>query len=706
MTGRWPVVWSLAGFAIFSAVAPTSTALAEGSELSAASRPVITALSSAPEYVTGGDVLVEVRVRSAAAQARLRVEAGGIDVTEQFRRSGADTFRGLVSGLPDGRTEIVATTCEQGLRSGSSCRASLGIDSHPIAGPVFSGGHQQPFYCETQAAGLGPAQDADCFAPTQVVYRYRTTSNVFAVLADPASRPANLAMLEIGGVQVPYIVRLERGVINRGVYEIAALYDGTAPSPLRAEVGLNGRAVLTFGGGCNVGYHQGVMTGGVLNDPMLARGYVVASNSLLVNETNCSPIVGAETALMTKERLIEVYGPVVHAIGSGGSGGAIMQYTISHGYPGILNGILPSLSFADALSNAAPPDCMLLVRYLATPEGAALTPAQRLAIGGHQVFGTCNAWVASFADRVDATRGCPSIVPLDTVYDPEFNRTGVRCSLADHLVKQVGRNPVTGFARSTFDNLGVQYGLAALQSGVLSVDEFLDLNDFIGGLDGDGLPRVRRAVADPNALRAAFATGLIASGTGGLAQTPAIDLRPYNDRVGSDQFGDIHTSFWSAAIHERLVRDGVDDRTHSRWIFTTGDTRRFTEALDAMEAWLTAIESDPSAGTLAEKVARNRPEAAAPGCWPSASGPKETDLDACYAGPFPFTGDLRTVAGAPITTDITCKTKAPVPDDYAVPFDDAQWTRLLAVFPNGVCDYTRLPGVGQVPLTSTYQRFD
>jgi hypothetical protein len=689
--------WSL-GVVVSVAVLAAAPVRAAGSD----ARPVITALSSPPEFVTGGDVLVEVRVRSAEARARLRVEVGGVDVTDQFQPSGENALRGLVSGLAEGRTSIVATT-KDGVRGAT---ARLRVENHPIAGPVFSGAHQEPFYCETQAAGLGPALGEDCFAPTQVVYRYRTTRNTFAPLGDPTSRPDDLVMLQIAGVQVPYIVRLERGVINRGLYEIAALYDGAEPSPFRAEAGLNGRAVLTFGGGCNVGYHQGVQTGGVLNDPMLARGYVVASNSLLVNDTNCSPIVGAETALMTKERLVEVYGPVAHAIGSGGSGGAIMQYTISHGYPGILNGLLPSLSFADALSNAAPPDCLLLTRYLATPRGATLTLAQRRAIGGHQVFGACNAWVQTFSDRIDATRGCPSIVPRDTVYDPVTNPTGVRCSLADHLVKQLGRDPFTGFARSTFDNLGVQYGLAPLQAGVIGVDQFLDLNEFIGGFDGDGRPRARRAVADPNAVRAAYATGLIASGTGGLAETPAIDLRPYADRLGGDAVGDIHTSFWSVAIHERLVRDGIDERTHSRWIFTQGDNQRFAEALDAMEAWLTAIEGDRAPGTPAQKVARNRPQAAAPGCWPSPSGPKVLDLDACYAGPFPFTGDLRTVAGAPLTTDVTCKTRAPVASDYAVPFTDEQWARLVRIFPNGVCDYANLPGVGQVPLAGTYQRFE
>ena len=359
---------------------------------------------------------------------------------------------------------------------------------------------------------------------------------------------------------------------------------------------------MTFGGGCNVGYHQGSATAGVLNAEALARGFAVVSNSLLVNETNCNPVLAAEAAAMTKERLIEVYGPVRHTIGLGGSGGAIMQYTITHGYPGILDGLLPIISYADAVSNAGPPDCALLMRYLATPAGATLTPVQRQAIGGHQLFGVCPAWTATFADRIDATRGCPAIVPQATIYHPETNPTGVRCALR-RSPRQAGRHgPATGFARATFDNTGVQYGLGALEAGAIDVDEFLDLNAAIGGYDADGVMQAERSVGDAVGIENAYRSGLITSGLGGLASTPAIDLRAYTDFAGSAAFADIHTSFWSVAMHERLVRDGVDPTLHSRWIYRSNDPTRVPAALDAMDAWLEAIAADDAPGTPAERA--------------------------------------------------------------------------------------------------------
>ncbi|HEX6238983.1 MAG TPA: DUF6351 family protein [Acidimicrobiales bacterium] len=658
--------------------------------------PSIAVLSSDADKVTGGDALVEVTVADPGAARTLRVVRDGTDVTSEFTQVAPRRFRGVVEGLPDGESTLVATTTARGAVAAPGRSDSLEVTSHPIAGPVFSGPHQEPFYCETEQAGLGEPQDEDCFAPTQVAYRYRTTAGSFAPLADPGDRPGDLAMVTIDGEDLPYIVRLERGVINRGIYEIAALYDGEDPSPVRDETGWNGRLVMTFGGGCNVGYHQGSSTAGVLNHMMLSRGYAVASNSLLVNETNCDPVSAAETAMMTKERVIEAYGPLAHTIGWGGSGGAIMQYTITHAYPGILDGLLPSFSYADAASNAGPPDCALLMRYLSTPSGSTLSPAQRQAIGGHRTFVTCQLWVLTFANRIDATTGCPAIVPASTWYDPVTNPTGVRCSLADHWITQLGEAD-DGFAPDLFDNDGVQYGLAALNEGIIDVDEFLDLNESIGGFDRDGVMHAERSTGDAAGIQRAYETGLVTSGHGGLAHTPTIDLRVYTDAIP-----DIHTSFWSVAMHERLVRDGVDPRLHVRWIFSGGD--RGSEALDAMEEWLNAIAADTGPGTPAELAARNRPASATDGCWPTPAGPKVEDLDACYAGPFPYSGDLRTVAGAPITSDVTCQKKPVDLADYAVAFTQEQEDHLNTIFPNGVCDYS-LPGVGQVPLAGTWQRY-
>ena len=47
----------------------------------------------------------------------------------------------------------------------------------------------------------------------------------------------------------------------------------------------------------------------------------------------------------------------------------------------------------------------------------------------------------------------------------------------------------TGFARTPWDNVGVQYGLSALKSGAITPAQFLDLNANVGSwkqLEGHG----------------------------------------------------------------------------------------------------------------------------------------------------------------------------------------------------------------------------
>jgi hypothetical protein len=66
---------------------------------------------------------------------------------------------------------------------------------------------------------------------------------------------------------------------------------------------------------------------------------------------------------------------------------------------------------------------------------------------------------------------------------------------------------------------------------------------------------------------------------------------------------------------------------------------------------------------------------------------------------FPFP---RYVAGAPLTIDIIkCQLRAIKPTDYVEAFTPAEMTRLRAIFPTGVCDWSK-PGVAQTDPISTW----
>jgi hypothetical protein len=661
--------------------------------------PDITLLSSPlPHVVTGGQALLRVTPPHGVPAKSLRVTVERRDVTAAFVAQPDGSRVGLVDRLRLGSSTVRVSTP----RGGSE---SLTLVNHPADGPVFSGPQQRPFACETTAFGLDPAVGPGCEAPTRVSYVYRNAAGAFVPLADPAARPADVAQAVVDGRTVPFVVRVERGVIDRAVYEIAALHDGADPTPTRAHGAWNRRLVYTFGGGCNVGYHQGAGTGGVLNPLFLGSGYAVASSTLNVLDNNCSTIISAEVAMMVKEHFVETYGAVAHTIGWGGSGGAIQQYGIADNYPGILDGIVPQVSFPDATTNSPTVgDCRLLNRWVAAHPGA-FTPAQLNAVSGFRSFGTCVSWDLSFASRGNATEACPPALPTEWLYHPVTNPDGIPCTAAEQLATQLGRDPRTGFARSYVDSTGVQYGLAALNAGTITPAQFVDLNEGIGGFDAAGNQVAARNVADPWALVRVYRSGLAVAGTGGLATTPVIDYRAYTDAVN-----DIHTRSWSFTMRQRLVDAWGDAGTQVLLTsaLTTGTADPNAYALNAMDRWLTALDASATSPRTRDRarVIRSKPADLTDGCWqPDGTFIAER---AVWQAPgtcntlYPAFGDTRIAAGAPLRNDaLKCHLK-PLKTDPR--FTEAESARLRAVFPTGVCDWSR-PGVGRTRLAGVWQKY-
>ncbi len=102
---------------------------------------------------------------------------------------------------------------------------------------------------------------------------------------------------------------------------------------------------------------------------------------------------------------------------------------------------------------------------------------------------------------------------------------------------------------------------ALFKSGAISVDEFLELNEKIGGNDIDGNFVAKRSEGDPIALRAVYESGLMNSGGGGLANVPILHARPYTDAVG-----DIHDRHRDLTIRARLERANGRSDNQIIWI--------------------------------------------------------------------------------------------------------------------------------------------
>jgi hypothetical protein len=117
-----------------------------------------------------------------------------------------------------------------------------------------------------------------------------------------------------------------------------------------------------------------------------------------------------------------------------------------------------------------------------------------------------------------------ALVPERFRYDPKSNPHGARPTIWDVSRNIYGTESSTGSALRVFDNVGVQYGLGALHAGAISQDQFLDLNQSIGGYDRDNHPVLARTEADPSALVEAYRSGLQLSGSGGLAAVPIMGV--------------------------------------------------------------------------------------------------------------------------------------------------------------------------------------
>src|SRR5699024_10336501 len=155
----------------------------------------LSVLSSRPDTVIGGTVLVRVTPGAATADPEaVHLAVDGTDVSNVLHPVTVDestALEGLVTGLPEGTVEMVASA----LQGGAEARVEL--SNHPETGPVFSGPHQEPFVCDTadfELAGggtLGPPLDKDCSAATVVQHVYRTGGGEWKPLPDASSVPSD-----------------------------------------------------------------------------------------------------------------------------------------------------------------------------------------------------------------------------------------------------------------------------------------------------------------------------------------------------------------------------------------------------------------------------------------------------------------------------------------------------------------------------------
>jgi Tannase-like family of unknown function (DUF6351) len=540
----------------------------------------------------------------------------------------------------------------------------LGLRAVSISGPP-----QEPFLCATAddraKALLGAIIDqATCSGETQVGFFYRSTAASWEPFDPSVPRPADMTTTTtLDGWTVDFVIRWERGTINRFIYSIAMLspkgQDPAAPD-LSAW---NGKLLYKFQGGVGIGHYQGTPSRSeMLYEPGLALGYAVAYSTGTKTGTHYNLQLGAETAIMVKNRFVAAYAEPQYTVGVGGSGGAIQQYVYGQNHPGLIDAGVPQYSYPDMVSQTIHVgDCELLERWLdakamADPRSMWRTWTNRRLIEGLNASAVVPNPSAPLMPHMpqpgstECINGWRGLSPL--TLNPHFGtapgitpeqQAAVEWTHWADLVNIYGLDE-TGFARNPWDNVGVQYGLQALRDGRISFDEFLDLNANVGSwkeskdMVQEGCPYIRAACFDDvdvwsarnmnlspdggltpaprrqgnrQAQHAAYRSGMVFRGK---IDIPLIDWRHY-----LEPFLDMHHSHQSFAARQRMLNYDGDASNQVIW-FT--DARpagpKFDQtplALHVIDEWMTNIREHPELG-----VAGNKPAAAVDSCFPTDGG--------------------------------------------------------------------------------------
>ena len=463
------------------------------------------------------------------------------------------------------------------------------------------------------------------------------------------------------------------------------------------------------GVGCPSGWYiQGGVQGVNLFDKArLGQGYALFTNTLNHPTNNCNAVLAGETTMMGKEHFIEEFGVPFYTISVGQSGGAYTSLQVADAFPGLIDGVSISLTFPDALAIASSGlDAHLLAHYFAVTNPDGFTEAQKVAISGYQGMqafldaANQSQRTDPVADREDlekyqSARFNP-VVPEALRYDPVKNPKGARATVFDAAKNVYGVDKSTGFALRPWDNVGVQYGINALNAGTITKAQFLDLNERIGGIDQDDNYTGARAIGDPEAIRRTYQSDLMLSGKGGLANIPIFDNATTREQGG------YHYGWFHFAVRDRLRQANGNSENMVMWRSLPDPE----EGQAMFDRWMTAYKMDHSDRSLREKVMHAKPAEAQDGCW-SQSDPKEfIPEDLVFSSQpvsgcsklYPVWSNPRHEAGGPLAANVLkCQLKPIDYADYKVSFDPEEKARLGKIFAGGVCDFSK-PGVNQTPV--------
>lgn len=601
-------------------------------------------------------------------------------------------------------------------------------------------------YDDAQREVIGYSQD--CLIASRAEYFYVPKGESgFRPLTE---LQGEIEKITLGSAQVDFVVRLEIGVINRFLYGIAVLR-GPQEQLSRPDPSYwNKRLIYQFRGGVGVGRRQGKLRPKDLlrrRYEQLKQGYAVVYSTANQTSNHYNIWLSEDTALRLKRQFASLYGTPLYTVGIGGSGGAIQQYLLAQNNPAVLDAIIPLYSFPDMVTQAtSASDCELMENYFDHSDNDKWSDwhKRQWIEGMHAQKWTRNhyadmdlfarlasarvpRWSLGLSECVNGWRGLtplianPATVHFAQRFSTQVAKT-VHWTYWDDL-KQFYGVDAAGFGRRTWDNVGVQYGLTALLEGKVDVQEFIDLNARIGSwkpaaemqisrfwyLAGDPDPKkfnlwdshniappgedgiAPRMSGDIKAMQAAYWSGNVFIGNVTL---PILDLRHYLD----DEL-DMHHSYASFSSRIRIMQARGEADNHIIWM-ARKPYHPQAEAIDLMDRWMLNIKLYPDRSVL-----ENRPNDAVDRCY-DATGEAIAEGEGVWNGAwnerpdgacmkfFPAFQGPRMVAGAGRGGDMLKCQLMPVQQAIDrelygnVDMGPVQ-ERLQAIFPEGVCDYSK-----------------
>ncbi|MDX1677240.1 DUF6351 family protein [Arsukibacterium sp.] len=608
--------------------------------------------------------------------------------------------------------------------------------------PLYSGGLTYPFYCDFSQQQLPPplvdnqlghgieviidgrkaGYSKDCLHPAGLHY--------FFIAADGRISRYQQQQLTPGSL----LVRLELGTINRFFYYLLMPVKPAETDDRNSASLWNKKLIYQFHGGVGIGYRQGYLRPERLIKerlPQLRQGFALATASINKTSYGYNFLLAEDTASRVKRQFISLYGQPRYTMGIGGSGGGIAQYLLLQNSRDLLDGSIALYAYPDMLSQTLYAlDCDLLHNYYhfnasdserwqdikqrQLLEGLSVSASESLKYRQQVALAQLSAghWPALPAGATqchNAWLGLSSLI--HNPHQGKLKRLTTDALLADvnwsywgNMAQIYGRD-AQGFGYSLWDNTGVQYGLAALKAGQLSIEDFIAVNGAIGSwrpqfqmqpeqisylpfidvplwrsafgrqniTDSKEAWPARRFRANRQAIARAYRYGQLFLG---MTEKPVIDLRHYLDPKL-----DMHHLEPSLAARLRLLHRNGHSDNQLIWVSHPNHSP-LPRAITLMDQWLTD---------------NNKPLQAVDQCFAEdgsvlASGQGVWLPTGHCATAYPPLGNSRLQAGAPdhglmFSCALISVADAIDRGDYQPVDIEPYRQKLQSLFPDGVCDY-------------------